>query len=80
MPSPDRRLPWAFLAVFIAATIAQSASWKLIGRLAAGSLPLAAIPGLAVITVAYGLLVIGLVRMLRPQRSAPTEPAQEGMR
>ena len=65
MRPSDRRLPWMFLIAFTAATIAQGVGAKFVVRLVGGSLPPAGVAGLAILVGAYGLLIIGLVRMLR---------------
>ncbi|MDQ7844505.1 MAG: hypothetical protein QN141_05310 [Armatimonadota bacterium] len=64
MRSPERRLPWAFLAAFAAATLTQGVGAKLVIRLVNGSLPDVILPGLAILAGAYALLVIGLVRLV----------------
>jgi len=56
--------PWPFLAVFTAAVLVQGIGTKLVIRLVNDSLPDAVLPGLAILAVAYGLLLIGLARMV----------------
>lgn len=75
--SPDRSLPWFFLAAFTAATVTQGIGAKLVLRLFDGTLPAAALPALALLVAAYGLLVIGLIRMLRRDLAVAGSPRTE---
>lgn len=65
MRAPDRRLTWMFLFAFTAATITQGVGAKLVVRLVSGSLLPAGVAGLAMLVAAYGLLITGIIRMLR---------------
>lgn len=64
MRPADRQVTWAFLAAFVAAVIAQGVGAKLVIRLVNGTLSAAALPGVAVLVGAYGLLVVALARMV----------------
>ncbi len=57
-------MKWTFLAGFGAAVIAQGVGMKLVISLANNTLPVAGLPALAVLVGAYGLLVVGLARMV----------------
>lgn len=55
---------WVFPAAFAAAVIVQGVGMRLVIRLVNDTLPLAVLPGLAFLAGAYGLLVVGLARMV----------------